>query len=237
MQDTVQTTPATFTAQEPAAEPRTITYPLRTGGSLTSVCPDWCTSDHSDDVARGINPTDLLHQGDKIGLEYSADGIDMSILEARIIQWPFDPEDSSPYVELVPEGRTAVGLTCASPLALDEEIRKVRGHLRALEELADQLAEAKAAEHALDSRGDLTPWASIGRTDLLSMPIAYLLKVFGVTVVETEDIGRKAVLALYGEPGAMELRVKADVPQQLREDETRRALLARHDAQFGGDRV
>ncbi|MFF4836554.1 DUF6907 domain-containing protein [Streptomyces sp. NPDC001315] len=228
MQDTVQTTPAT--EQASAVEPRTITYPLKTGGSLTSTCPSWCTADHSDDVARGIDPADLSHQGDVVGLDYTVDGLEQSVLQGRIVQWPFDADDGRPYVELVPEGRTGAGVILSSPLELSEEIRRVRGHLRALEELADQLGEAQATDHAANTRGDLTPWVSLTRTDLLSMPVAYLLKAFGVTVVETEDTGRQALVALHGDPGAMELRVKPDVPQHLREDETRRRFLDWYDA-------
>lgn len=238
MTNTVAVTPATFTGQEPASVPdRAITYPLKTGGFLSVTCPAWCTYSHADDIERGINPDDLFHQGDKIGLEYSADGVELSILEARIAQWPFDPEEGSPYIEFIPEGRTAASVHLSDALAVSAEVRKVRAQLRALEELGDKLSEAQAVDHALNTRGDLTPWFSLTRTDLLSMPIAYLLKVFGVTVVETEDIGRKAVVALYGEPGAMELRVLPDAPQHLREDETRRRLLDGYEAMLAASRV
>ncbi|MER6351270.1 hypothetical protein ABT186_05310 [Streptomyces sp. NPDC001634] len=225
------------TEQAPAVEPRTITYPLKTGGSLTSTCPPWCTYDHTDDVARGIDPDNLFHQGDKIAAEYSVDGVEMSILEARIAQWPFDPDDGTPHIELVPEGRTAVGVYCRNRIELDDEIRRVRAHLGALIELGGQLGEAQAADHARNHRGDLTPWLSLSRIDLQSLPIAYLLRAFGVTVVETEDIGCKAVSALYGDPGAMELRIKPDMSQYMREDRARHHLLDWYEAQIGGDRV
>lgn len=237
MTNTVAVTPATFTGQEPATVPdRTITYPLKSGGFLAVICPDWCTYDHSDDIERGINPDDLFHQGDKIGLEYTADGVELSILEARIAQWPFDPDEGSPYIEFIPEGRTAASVHLSNPLQVSEEIRKVRAQLRALEELADKLSEAQADDHALNTRHTDTPWASLTHTDLLSMPIAYLIRIFGIKVVETEDIGRKAVVALYGEPGAMELRMLPDLPQQLREDETRRRLLDWREAELAASR-
>lgn len=219
--------------QAPAVEPRTITYPLKSGGSLTSTCPDWCTYDHSDDVASGINPGDLFHQGDAVSLGYSVHGVDQTILQARIGAWPFDADGGKPYVELVPEARTGVGVMCTNPLELSEEIRKVRGHLRALEELADQLAAAQAADHAANTRGDLEPWDSLVRTDLLSMPIAYLLKVFGVTVREDAEIGDKVNVVLGGEPGDMLLLVHPGVPQHIREDETRTALLSWCEAKWG----
>ncbi|MFF3912704.1 DUF6907 domain-containing protein [Streptomyces sp. NPDC001852] len=224
-------------AKATVEEPRTISYPLRTGGSLTSTCPSWCTTDHSDDVARGINPGDLLHQGDAVSLDYGVDGVEQSILQARIAAWPFDADgETTPYVELVPEGRTGVGRICTSPLELAEEIRRVRGHLRALEELADRLAEAQADDHARDHRGDLTPWTSLSHTDLLSMPIAYLLRVFGVTVQESAEIGDKVSVVLGGEPGDMLLLVHPSLAQHVREDETRTALLSWYEARNGGRR-
>lgn len=238
MSNTVAVTPATFTAQEPVAVPdRMVTYPLRTGGFIATECPTWCTTDHSDDIERGIAPVDLLHQGDAVKLEYGIDGLKQSLLEARIQQYPFDDDQPAPCVEFVPEGSTAVALYCYSRLELDEQIRQVRAHLNSLIELGNSLAEAQAVDHAAHSQDSPTPWLLLDRPDLQSLPIAYLLKVFGVTVVEVEDTGRKAVLALHGEPGAMEIRVYPDVPQQLREDQTRRALLAWYDTEFGASRV
>lgn len=237
MQDTVQTPPATFTAEPPAVEPRTITYPVRSGGSLTSTCPAWCTYDHTDDVALGIEPQNLYHHGDKIGLEYSADGLDLSILDARLVQWPFDSGDDAPYIEFIPEGSTAVSLPLSSPLAVSEEIRKVRGQLRALEELADKLAQAQADYHQQRTGRATEPWGSLSRTDLQSMPIAYLLKVFGVTVVESDEPMGAAGVVLGGKPGDMLLIVRPDLPQHVREDETRSALLADFEDRLGGQRV
>lgn len=233
---TETTTHTAPTVQAPAEEPRTITYPLKTGGSLTTPCPSWCTTDHADDVARGINPDELLHQGEPVRIDYNADGIPVSVLQARIGQWPFsgDPDESVPYVELTPEVGTGASVYCLNRLQLDDEIRKVRAHLRALLDLGDQLAEAQAVDHDRHVVDGSKAWSSLGRTDLQSLPIAYLLRVFGVTVVETEDIGRKAVVALYGEPGAMVLRVMPDLPQHLREDQTRRQLLDWYEAHLGG---
>ncbi|MEU2859930.1 hypothetical protein ABZ672_16325 [Streptomyces mirabilis] len=239
MSNTVAVTPETFTAQEPASVPdRMVTYPLRKGGFLAAECPDWCTTDHSDDIEFGLtSPEDLQHMGDAINLGFGVDGGRDTILEARMVQWPFAPEgESAPYIDLVPEASTGEGMTCYSRLELDEQIRRVRSHLGNLIRLGDQLAEAQAVDHATRSQKSSVPWESLTRTDLLSLPIAYLLRAFGVTVVEVEDTGRKAVLALYGEPGAMELRVYPDVPQQLREDETRRALLAWYGAKHGARR-
>ncbi|WP_329340765.1 hypothetical protein OG252_33320 [Streptomyces sp. NBC_01352] len=236
MQDTVQTPPATFTGPEPAAvEPRTITYPIKSGGSLTSTCPAWCTTDHTDDVAVGLTaPGDLYHQGDVVSLGFTAQGVEQSVLEARIGQWPLTPDDDRPYVELVPEGRSGVGMILTSRLELDDEIRRVRAHLRALEELADQMGEAQAVDHARHTKADPEPWLTLTRTDLQSLPIAYLLKVFGVTVVESDEPMGRSRLVLGGTPGDMLLLINPDTPQHVREDATRTALLDWREDHFGG---
>ncbi|MGC2997440.1 DUF6907 domain-containing protein [Streptomyces sp. G35A] len=240
MQDTVQI-PAAFIEPKPAVvEDRTITYPLKTGGFLAVECPDWCTADHALDIEHGIDPVDLHHQGEVIGLDFDdVDGERETILAARLAQWPFDADgDTAPYIDLTPEASTAESMICRNRLELDEQIRRVRAHLNELIRLGDRLAEAQADDHArrTAARGTDKPWLSLTRDDLRTMPIAYLLKAFGVRVVETEDIGRKAVVALYGEPGAMELRVLPDLSQILREDQTRHALLAWHHAQAGAAR-
>ncbi|GAB3169886.1 DUF6907 domain-containing protein [Streptomyces incanus] len=236
MQNTVQTIPAAFIEPKPAVvEDRTVTYPLRSGGFLAVDCPAWCTADHADDIERGIDPVDLQHTGAPISLGFDdVDGERETILEARLVQWPFDPDgDTKPHIDLTPEASSGESLICRNRIELDEQIRRVRAHLNELIRLGDRLAQAQADDHAerAAARGTGKPWLSLSRTDVQSMPIAYLLKAFGVRAVETEDIGRKAVLALVGEPGAMELRMLPDLPQQLREDQTRRALLAWHDAQ------
>ncbi|MCX4573102.1 hypothetical protein OHB41_07865 [Streptomyces sp. NBC_01571] len=225
--------------QKPAAESdRTVTYRLRSGGFLAHACPAWCTFDHSDEAEVGLtSPEDLQHMGDAINLGFDVDGGRDTILEARLVQWPFAPEgDSAPHIDFVPEASTGESMICRSRLELNDQIRRVRAHLGALVRLGDRLSDAQAADHATNTQFAHEPWLSLGSDELATLPIAYLLKVFGITVVETEDTGRRAVLALYGEPGAMEVRVYPDVSQQLREDETRRALLAWHDAREGGVR-
>lgn len=237
MQDTVQTTPATFTGKPPAVEVRTISYRLKTGGSLTVTCPDWCTDSHALDVECGLTaPEDLQHMGDAISLGFNVDGGRDHILEARMVQWPFarDEDETRPYVDLVPEASTGEGVACLSRAQLHDEVRKVRAHLRLLEGLADQLAEAQAVDHARNTRGALTPSASLTRTDLQSLPIAYLLRVFGVRVVESDEIGDKVMSVLGGEAGDMLLMLHPGTPQHVREDETRTALLAWHERHIGG---
>lgn len=232
---TITSTPAT-TEQAPTVEqPRTITYPIRGGGSLTHTCPTWCTSDHSDDVARGIDPDNLYHQGDAVSLDYHADGVSLTALVGRIAQWPFDPEDGTPYIELTPEGGTGATLTYSNRLELAEEIRRVQGHLRDLLALGEQLSEARAETHAAHTQGERAPWLTLSRIDVQSLPIAYLLRVFGVTVVE-EDMGAKVAVVLGGEPGDMLMTVQPGLPQVQREDKARQALLSWYEGRTGGSR-
>lgn len=242
MQDTVQTTPETFTGQAPATVPdRTITYQLRDGSILAHACPDWCVDDHAGDIEGGLShPSDLRHEGAPISLGFEdVDGERETILAACLVQWPFDTDsDPKPYIDLTPEASTAESMICRDRLELDEQIRRVRAHLNRLIEMGDRLAEAQADDHAhrAAARGTDRPWASLNHTDLQTLPIAYLLKVFGVTVVESDEIGPKVSLVLGGEPGDMLLMVQPDMPQHAREDETRTALLAWYEAQLGGRR-
>ncbi|MFE7648654.1 DUF6907 domain-containing protein [Streptomyces phaeoluteigriseus] len=236
MSNTVQI-PATFIESPPALSDRTVTYPLLGGGFVSVECPAWCADDHARDIEHGLaSPADLQHEGAPISLSFDAvDGERETILAARLVQWPFDADgDSAPYIDLTPEASTAESLICRNRIELDEQIRKVRVHLNALIRLGDQLAVAQADDHAAHTQDAAEPWASLSRDDVQSMPIAYLLRVFRVQVVETEQIGRKAIVALYGQPGAMELRVLPDVPQMLREDQARHALLNWFDARNGG---
>jgi hypothetical protein len=239
MTKTIHTAPVTSTEQAPAVEPQTLTYPLKSGGSITVSCPDWCADDHARDIEMGLShPSDLQHEGAPISLSFDdVDGERETILAARLVQWPFSTDgDTAPYIDLTPEASTAESLICRNRLELDDQIRRVRAHLNELIRLGDRLAEAQADDHArlVAARGTDKPWLSLSRDDLRTMPIAYLLRAFGVRVVETEDIGRKAVVALYGEPGAMELRVLPDLSQHLREDQTRQALITWHRSTHGG---
>lgn len=236
MQDTVQTAPATFTGQKPAVtSDRTISYPLRHGGLLVAQCPDWCVLDHEDDLDGRLEPTDLCHEGAPVTLEFATvEGTTARLLDARITQYPFANDGTErPYMSLVPDANSGESSGWLSPGEFNAEIRRVEEHLAQLRALGVQLAEARADDHAQftdhewfrDGQGQ--PWLSIENDDIESMPVAYLLRVFGVTVVEVDVDSRPAdqLAVLSGPPGAMTLSFLRSVPQVLREHLVRERLL------------
>ncbi|MFF1743256.1 DUF6907 domain-containing protein [Streptomyces mirabilis] len=235
MTDTVAVTPATFTAQEPASVPdRTITYPLRNGGVLAHACPDWCIADHEGDLEGLLMPEDLRHEGKPAALEFDTiEGTRERILEACIVQYPFASDGSEqPHMELMPDGGSGESTGWLSAAEFNAEIRRAQRHLTSLLHLSEQLAEARAVAHdrwtapgRLTGRGQ--PWLSIDNGDIETMPIDYLLRVFGVKVVEVDDDSRPAdqLAVLSGKPGEMTLSFKWCVPQVMREQLTRSELL------------
>lgn len=236
MQDTVQIAPATFTGQEPAAtSDRTISYPLRHGGLLVAQCPDWCVLDHESDLDGRLEPTDLCHEGAPVTLEFATvEGTTARLLDARIAQYPFAGDGTErPYMALVPDANAGESSGWLSPGEFNSEIRRVEEHLAQLRALGVQLAEARADDHAQftdhewfrDGQGQ--PWLSIENDDIETMPVAYLLRVFGVTVVEVDADFRPAdqLAVLSGPPGAMTLSFLRSVPQATRERLVRERLL------------
>lgn len=236
MQDTVQIAPATFTGQEPAAtSDRTISYPLRHGGLLVAQCPDWCVLDHESDLDGRLEPTDLCHEGAPVTLEFATvEGTTARLLDARITQYPFAGDGTErPYMSLVPDANAGESSGWLSPGEFNSEIRRVEEHLAQLRALGVQLAEARADDHAQftdhewfrDGQGQ--PWLSIENDDIETMPISYLIKVFGITVVEVDDGSRPAdkLAVLSGEAGSMTLSFKRCVTQVMREQLTRAELL------------
>ncbi|MDU8998226.1 DUF6907 domain-containing protein [Streptomyces mirabilis] len=235
MTDTVAVTPETFTAQEPASVPdRTITYPLRNGSVLAHACPAWCIADHEGDLDGLLMPEDLRHEGKAAALEF--DTIESSrerILDARIVQYPFAGDGSEqPHMELMPEASSGESTGYLSASEFNAEIRRAQRHLTSLLHLSEQLAEARAVAHErFVAPGRLTgkgqPWLSIDNGDVETMPVDYLLRVFGVKVFEVDDDDRPAdqLAVLSGEPGAMTLSFKRCVPQVMREQLTRVELL------------
>lgn len=236
MQDTVAVTPETFTAQEPATVPdRTITYPLRNGSILAHACPDWCVVDHERDLDGLLMPEDLRHEGKAAALEFDTiEGSHEQVLDARIVQYPFAGDGSEqPHMELMPEAGSGESTGFLSAAEFNAEIRRAQRHLTSLLHLSEQLAAARAVAHerwvaSPELRtGSSQPWLSIDNGDIETMPVDYLLRVFGVKVVEVDDDSRPAdqLAVLSGKPGAMTLSFKWCVPQVMREQLTRAELL------------
>ncbi|MGW1399305.1 DUF6907 domain-containing protein [Streptomyces sp. NPDC002405] len=230
MQDTVQTIPAAFT---PPAElkPGHRLAPVKVGRTnATSVivyieCPDWCTEDHVDDPV--ISVEDVMHRGDQANVYVPTFGYGAYPIQlhATIESDPLatDPQLRAAHVAVQDAGGNDYSyLNPEMAEQAADDLIKMAADLRQMARTA-RLANQTTG----GPRGDLTPWTSLSRADLQALPIARLLLVFGVTVVETEDVGRKA---LYGQPGAMELHVLPSTPQHLRESQARRALLDWHKA-------
>ncbi|MGW4139350.1 DUF6907 domain-containing protein [Streptomyces mirabilis] len=235
MNHTVAVTPETFTAQEPATVPdRTITYPLRNGSILAHACPAWCIVDHESDLNGLLMPEELRHEGKSAALEFDTiEGSHDRILDARIVQYPFSSDGGEqPHMELMPEGGSGESTGYLSASEFNAEIRRAQRHLTSLLHLSEQLAEARAVAHdrwtgAGLANGTAKPWLSIDDGDIETMPIDYLIKVFGIAVVEVDDDSRPAdqLAVLSGKPGAMTLSFKWCVPQVMREQLTRVELL------------
>lgn len=92
---------AAFLGSETApTRPRTVVVPLldTLGAALTVACPEWCTSDHSLDVQRGVLAADFTHHGARQELTPGEDGA--SVLSVRIEQWPFAAASREPFAAL-----------------------------------------------------------------------------------------------------------------------------------------
>lgn len=236
MQDTVQTSPATSSVQRLVeGQPGWRLAPARFGnpGSQADAlvsCPDWCAEDHVKDWHN--HAVDLDHWGAN-DADWDADSITdpgnrLLALTARLYLDPnnADPRMSSANVRVDDETVDVFWTPEMTEKAADEliafasQLRRLARQARAFNERTGRTDNAGASS-----------WQSLTRDDIARRPIAFLVKAFGVGVVEADVES----VALLGEPGSMELHVLPDVPQCLREDLARRALLAWFDARQGGD--
>lgn len=193
-------------------------------------CPDWCAEDHIKDWHN--HAVDLDHWGSN-DADWEADsvtnpGARMLALTARLYLDPnnADPRMANASIRVDDETVDAFWTPEMTEQAADNliafaaQLRHLARQARAFNERTDRPAKPEART-----------WESLTREDIATRPIAFLVKAFGMDVVET-DVD---TVALHGEPGAMQLHVLPDVPQVLREDIARRALLAWFDARQGGD--
>lgn len=236
MQDTVQTAPVSSSVQRLVeGQPGWHLAPARFGkpGSQADAlvsCPDFCAEDHVKDWHD--HAVDLDHWGSN-NANWEADSITdpgarLLALTARLYLDPHnpDPRMSSANVRVDDETVDVFWTPEMAEQAADELIA-FASQLRRLARQARAFNERTAQTTTTKARG----WESLTRDDIASRPIAFLVKAFGMGVVETDV----ETVALHGEPGAMQLHVLPDVPQCLREDLARRALLAWFDARQGGD--
>ncbi|MEV7653218.1 hypothetical protein AB0O39_03490 [Streptomyces anulatus] len=212
-------------ATPPADEPQPITYALRTGGVLVHTCPSWCVVDHAEDI-EGLYAEDLVHEGAEIELRTNTiEGSRVSILAARITQFPFSNDGSGsevPYMALRPEASMGEALGYSTPEDVEAEIRRTEAHLRDLRALNNRLVDARAE---YDRRQGLLP-ENLSVDDVRSLPVPVLLKAFGLKVVEFGDMphGVQVWLDRTGtEPAVYLLR---SLPQSARESLVRECLVA-----------
>lgn len=195
-------------------------------------CPDWCAEDHMDEPSALNEITHYADNADvEVGTFLDPDTL-RCIWSARIVAEPSaaSPKLWAAHIVLDDQDADEARLTPDMAETLADDLVGFAAHLR-------QLARTvRTVNQAAGASSDLAAWSSLTRTDLQSKPIADLIRVFGVTVREDDEIGDKLGVVLSGEPGEMLLLVHPSVPQNVREYETRKALLAWHDAQFGGDR-
>ncbi|MER5312889.1 PE-PGRS family protein [Streptomyces sp. NPDC002773] len=210
-----------------SAEDRTITVPLRVGGFLTFECPEWCTSDHSEDIESGVyNPSELSHDGAEVSVELADfSGETTQILAASIRQYPFSSEENRPYMAVLPHAGNGESMGYLTAAEVNETIARVEAHLVALREMSEKLAEATAEYHRQVSAGRSTRWTSLLSDDVRTMPIGYLLEAFGARVVEGDGVEGLATMEPEGDGFVITLdRV---LTQLMRETRVRALLLQR----------
>ncbi|WP_097934718.1 MULTISPECIES: DUF6907 domain-containing protein [unclassified Streptomyces] len=209
----------------PVVEKQPITYVLRTGGILVETCPSWCVVDHADDI-QGLFAEDLVHEGAEIELRTTTiEGSQVSILAARIQQFPHSNDGSGsevPYMALRPEASMGEALGYSSPEGVEAEISRAEAHLQSLRALNARLVDARAEYE----RGQALLSENLSVDDVRSLPVPVLLKAFGLKVVEFGDMphGVQVWLDRTGsEPAVYLLR---SLPQSARESLVRACLTA-----------
>ncbi|MEV1087991.1 DUF6907 domain-containing protein [Streptomyces microflavus] len=165
-------------------EKKPLTYQLRNGGVLVETCPSWCILDHVADMEKLGYAEDLVHEGAEIEHAVtSIEGDRSTILAARIQQWPFSTDGSGsevPYMALRPDAGHAEALGYSSPDDVEAEIKRTEAHLAQLRELNARLVEARAEYRR---RLGLRP-ENLTVDDVRTLPVAVLLKAFGLKVFE-----------------------------------------------------
>ena len=217
------------------AEPRTWTFiDRRTGEPVSYTCMVGCTLDHRHEMGRTVFREDVWcwFWDDSMTLPVNENGHpeEFRVLSTVIKVEPWSPNiaDRLPFavIELV-DDHFIDGL---DPDGLETVINTFAARLERMRQTHRRLVEVREQYRQRAAHTAPNTWQSLTRDDLVSRPIASLLKAFGVGVVEADVES----VALLGEPGSMELHVLPDVPQCLREDLARRALLAWFDARNGG---
>lgn len=232
-------------ATEAPTANRTLTYPLLGGGIITATCPDWCTNSHENDLrATGIDPSDIHHTSDEATLDFTLYGGErVGVLAAVIAQDPFSGREiSKPRIVFCPiSGDEPVQEEYLTAHAFGEVIDQLQAHVDKLRRLQERLAQACADEHTryyawLDKAGNTAAkgtWQGLRVDDVKSMPLPYLLGVFGAVVIEDapEDFTPTEAAYLNGYPGDLKIRLDRSLPQAAREAVVRDLLVQVVEAQ------
>ncbi|WP_432004586.1 DUF6907 domain-containing protein [Streptomyces parvus] len=210
----------------PPAEKQPITYTLRTGGVLVETCPSWYVLEHAPDHD-ALYPEDLVHEGAEIELPTTTiEGSRVSILAARITQWPHSGDGSGaevPYMAIRPEASMGEALGYSSPEDVEAEICRTEAHLQALRDLNARLVEARAEYHR---RQGLLP-ENLSVEDVRSLPVSVLLKAFGLKVFEVEGMPNNTLVWLDRREGGVQpaFYIDRSLTQASRETAVRESLV------------
>ncbi|MEV4043120.1 hypothetical protein [Streptomyces sp. NPDC049744] len=186
-------------------------------------CPNWCVLDHTTD--RSVFIEDINHEGERRAMSFPSAHGETVLVEVYVSQWP-GSEETQPYLavdvdrEVDSYGRTAAMALADQMVAFAADVRRLA---QTLPDDSPRPALSQADEALRQVQADARGWQSLTGDDVASLPIARLLKAFGVTVVDADV----EVTELHGMPGRMELRVPAVATLQAREADARR-LLAHH---------
>ena len=216
-----------------AEQRRTLTYPLVGGGSLEAACPSWCTADHAADQRSGIDPSELLHEGEQVSTTFELYGGEhLELLEARITQEPYSDTAAArrPHVAFRPQPDAELGADqYMTADGLNRVIAQLTAYTLELTRLRDQLGQARAEAHAerhdwLDARQPchLSRTADLRPEDARTLPLDYLIAVFGAELVDAPGGGMQALAT--GSPGSMQIHLDPILTPPLREAAIRHLL-------------
>ncbi|MFF9861104.1 DUF6907 domain-containing protein [Streptomyces tendae] len=230
----MQNTVASLAQQAIETKPghRLVPAAIERGEHRTTVyieCPVWCVEEHVDEPVSNVE--DILHRSG-CGVEDvlyvpSFGDAPFPILLAAYVE--SDPVATNPLMKAAhvavedPHSASLAYLTPEMAEKLADDVIGFASNLRHLARtvrLANQGGDPDMDEALRRVQAESRGWQSLTGDDIASLPIARLLKAFGVTVVDADV----EVTELHGLPGRMELRVPASTSVQSREADARRLI-------------
>lgn len=132
---------------------RTIRLLDTPGATLAVTCPDWCESDHYEDITHGTFLEDFAHRGTEEALHVDmGDGTAEDVLMCEFTQYPFGGDLREPTVLMWPTlGMSEAHLDpehlCALAGQLREYARALDQMTARLENIREQATAARRADH------------------------------------------------------------------------------------------